>query len=162
MTEISTGKPPHYDVEYDEILAIQICNGLRPEFAKGTPECYIQLANQCMDANPPNRPTASYIYDAISRWYNIVDRGVAEDKNELTILRAFQYADTIIPTLSVELPVIPNDKLTSKLLNFKNLSEPINSSFIPPLEMLNKDMCYFELLKLFIFYQIGANFIFWN
>ncbi|RIB04082.1 kinase-like domain-containing protein, partial [Gigaspora rosea] len=30
MTEISTGKPPYYDVEYDEALAIQICNGLRP------------------------------------------------------------------------------------------------------------------------------------
>ncbi|CAG8665735.1 301_t:CDS:1, partial [Gigaspora margarita] len=85
-------------------------------------------------------PTASYIYDALSRWYNIVDRGVAKDKNELTILKAFQHADTIIQMLSVELPVTSKDKLTSKLLNFKNLSEPINSSFISPLEVLNNDM----------------------
>ncbi|RIB23021.1 hypothetical protein C2G38_2033095 [Gigaspora rosea] len=35
--KISTGIPPHYDIEYDEELAIQICNGLRPEFAKNTP-----------------------------------------------------------------------------------------------------------------------------
>ncbi|CAG8684141.1 31809_t:CDS:1, partial [Gigaspora margarita] len=51
----------------------------------------------------------------------------ARDKNELSILKAFQFADKIIPTLSNELPICPKDKLTSKLLNFKNLSEPINS-----------------------------------
>ncbi|CAG8815380.1 10632_t:CDS:1, partial [Gigaspora rosea] len=52
------------------------------------------------------------------------------DRDELTILRAFQSADEIIPTLSTELPVCPRDKLTSKLLTFKNLSEPVNSSLL--------------------------------
>ncbi|CAG8786275.1 16725_t:CDS:2, partial [Gigaspora rosea] len=52
---------------------------------------------------------------------------VAENKNELTILYAFKTADEIIPTLSTELPNYSKDKLTSKLLNFKNLSGPINS-----------------------------------
>ncbi|RIB30306.1 kinase-like domain-containing protein [Gigaspora rosea] len=132
MAEISTGKPPHYDIEYDESLAIQICNGLRPGFAKGTPECYTKLANQCMDANPSNRPTTSYICDELSRWHKIIDNGSAKDRDrdELTILRAFQSADEIIPTLSTELPVCPRDKLTSKLLTFKNLSEPVNSSLL--------------------------------
>ncbi|RIB23953.1 kinase-like domain-containing protein [Gigaspora rosea] len=104
MTEISTGKPPHYKVEYDEILAIKICNGLRPEFTKGTPVCYIQLANKCMDANPSNRPNASEIHKNLLDWYKIVD---AKGKNRLTILNAFISADEIIPTLSTELP---NDK----------------------------------------------------
>ncbi|CAG8546204.1 11818_t:CDS:2 [Dentiscutata heterogama] len=45
--------------------------------------------------------------------------------------------DAIIPTLSTELPICLKDKLTSKLLNFKNLSEPINSSFISPVKSLN-------------------------
>ncbi|RIB17331.1 hypothetical protein C2G38_1441263 [Gigaspora rosea] len=128
MTEMSTGRPPHYDIEYDEILAIKICNGLRPEFAEGTPECYIQLANQCMDSNPSNRPTASYIYGELSKWYNIVVRGVAKNKHELTILKSFQAADAIISTLPTKLPICTKDKLTSKLLNFRGLSEPINSS----------------------------------
>ncbi|RIB26523.1 hypothetical protein C2G38_2064672, partial [Gigaspora rosea] len=127
MTEVSTGKPPHYKVEYDEILAIKICNGLRPEFANGTPDCYIQLANECMDADPFNRPNASDIHENLSEWYEIVDNNVAKDKNELTILNAFKTADEIIPTLSTELPNYSKDKLTSKLLNFKNLSGPINS-----------------------------------
>ncbi|RIB17330.1 hypothetical protein C2G38_2246446 [Gigaspora rosea] len=127
MTEMSTGRPPHYDIEYDEILAIKICNGLRPEFAEGTPECYIQLANQCMDSNPSNRPTASYIYGELSKWYNIVDRDFAKNKNELTILKSFQAADAIISTLPTELPICAKDKLTSKLLTFRGLSDPINS-----------------------------------
>ncbi|CAG8620628.1 13215_t:CDS:2, partial [Gigaspora rosea] len=45
----------------------------------------------------------------------------------------FQSADKIIQTLPTELPICPKDKLTSKLLNFKNLSEPIN---FPPAELL--------------------------
>ncbi|CAG8800481.1 9956_t:CDS:1, partial [Gigaspora margarita] len=40
---MSTGKLPHYNNAYNEALAIQICNGLRPELAKDTPECYAQL-----------------------------------------------------------------------------------------------------------------------
>ncbi|CAG8840879.1 5631_t:CDS:1, partial [Gigaspora margarita] len=47
----------------------------------------------------------------------------------------FQFADAVIPTLSTELPIYPKDKLTSKLLNFKNLSVPINSSFITPVKL---------------------------
>ncbi|CAG8836835.1 29873_t:CDS:1, partial [Gigaspora margarita] len=64
-------------------------------------------------------PTTSSIYDKLSRRYNIVDRNVAKDKDELVILKAFQFADAIIPTLSTELPIYSKDKLTSKLLNFK-------------------------------------------
>ncbi|RIB18999.1 kinase-like domain-containing protein [Gigaspora rosea] len=124
MTEMSTGRPPHYNVEYDEILAVQICKGLRPEFAQGTPECYIQLANQCMDAIPSNRPSAHDIYDKLLRWFDIVNYSVAYNKDELIILKAFQSADEIIPTLSIELPACPKDKLTSKLLTFGNISEP--------------------------------------
>ncbi|CAG8800645.1 18265_t:CDS:1, partial [Gigaspora margarita] len=48
--------------------------------------------------------------------------------NELVILKAFQLADAVIPKLTTELPVCPQNKLTSKLLNFKNLPEPVNSS----------------------------------
>ncbi|CAG8802408.1 18943_t:CDS:1, partial [Gigaspora rosea] len=43
----------------------------------------------------------------------------------------------IIPTLSSKLPIYPKDKLTSKLFNFKNLSEPINNSSTTALNTLN-------------------------
>ncbi|CAG8820599.1 6253_t:CDS:1, partial [Gigaspora margarita] len=47
-------------------------NGLHPEFAKNTLECYIKLANKCMDANPFNRPSVSYIRGELIKWYNLV------------------------------------------------------------------------------------------
>ncbi|CAG8838598.1 14131_t:CDS:1, partial [Gigaspora margarita] len=39
-------------------------------------------------------------------------RGVAMDKNELTIINSFRAADAIISTLSIELPIYTEDKLT--------------------------------------------------
>jgi serine/threonine protein kinase len=68
MVEMSTGKPPYGNVPHDEKLALAICNGLRPRVAKGTPKCYIDLVNQCLDANPENRPSAETLYDVISNW----------------------------------------------------------------------------------------------
>ncbi|CAG8711118.1 21367_t:CDS:1, partial [Racocetra persica] len=57
-------------------------------------------------------PTASDIHGNLSRWYRILDNSAAEDNNELAILRAFQSADEIIPTLSTEFPNCTKDKLT--------------------------------------------------
>ncbi|RGB32985.1 kinase-like domain-containing protein, partial [Rhizophagus diaphanus] len=58
ITELSSGKPPFYKRKHDINLALEICNGLRPEFGKGTPEIYKKLAYKCMSANPDQRPTA--------------------------------------------------------------------------------------------------------
>ncbi|RGB28781.1 hypothetical protein C1646_715227, partial [Rhizophagus diaphanus] len=52
MTKFSSGKPPFHKRKHDAILALEICNGLRPEFGKGTPEIYKKLAYRCMNAIP--------------------------------------------------------------------------------------------------------------
>ncbi|CAG8761384.1 620_t:CDS:1, partial [Racocetra persica] len=57
-------------------------------------------------------PTASVIHDELSKWYRILNNSSAKDKNELAILKAFQSANAIIPTLSTKLPACPKDKLT--------------------------------------------------
>ncbi|CAG8530815.1 2848_t:CDS:2 [Dentiscutata heterogama] len=69
--------------------------------------------------------TASYIYNRLLKWSSILYSDAAKDKAELAILKEFQYANAIIPTLSTGLPICPKDKLTSKLLNFKNLNSTI-------------------------------------
>ncbi|RIB30914.1 kinase-like domain-containing protein [Gigaspora rosea] len=132
MAEISTGKPPYYDIDYDEKLAIRICNGLRPEFAKGTPEFYIQLANQCMDVNPSSRPTASDIHTKLTIWYNVISNYAEMFKDGLVIKEAFASADLTIPTLLTTIPNYSQDKLTSKLLNFQDLPSPLNPLVISP------------------------------
>ncbi|CAG8623678.1 16951_t:CDS:1, partial [Gigaspora rosea] len=55
------------------------------------------------------------------------DNEVVKDKYELTILKSFQAADAISSILSTELPICTKNKLINKLLNFRGLSEPINS-----------------------------------
>ncbi|RGB28018.1 kinase-like domain-containing protein, partial [Rhizophagus diaphanus] len=59
MAELSTGKPPFYNRKHDANLALEIYNGIRPEFGKGTPEIYKELAHKCMNADSNQRPTAN-------------------------------------------------------------------------------------------------------
>src|SRR5436305_7346278 len=65
LVEVSTGKPPYGSVPHDEKLALAICNGLRPRIAKGIPQCYIDLVNQCLDANPEKRPSGVDLWNKI-------------------------------------------------------------------------------------------------
>ena len=69
MAELSSGKPPFHKRKHDISLAIEICNGLRPEFGKGTPEVYKKLAHRCMNANPNQRPTTNELYDIFYFWH---------------------------------------------------------------------------------------------
>ncbi|RIB03790.1 hypothetical protein C2G38_2048985 [Gigaspora rosea] len=53
MTEITTGQRAFDGRKFDAILGADICGkGLRPEFALGTPKCYIELAEKCMNSDP--------------------------------------------------------------------------------------------------------------
>ncbi|RIB23529.1 kinase-like domain-containing protein [Gigaspora rosea] len=61
MSEMSTGQRPFDGYQFNEELAVKICIGLRPEFAQGTPECYIKLAKQCMEPDPKKRPNARQV-----------------------------------------------------------------------------------------------------
>jgi len=65
MAELSSGKPPFYKKKHDTSLALAICNGLRPEFGKGTPEVYKKLAYRCMNAISNQRPTANELQDIL-------------------------------------------------------------------------------------------------
>src|SRR6266542_3877946 len=69
MAELSSGNPPFYDKKDDISLSLDICNGYRPEFGKGTPKFYKKLANRCMNANPNQRLTANELSDILYFWY---------------------------------------------------------------------------------------------
>ena len=114
MVEVSTGKPPYGNVPHDEKLALAICNGLRPRVAKGTPQCYIDVVNQCLDANPEKRP-------AFELW-DITRNLLLKDKE-------FVDADKIISQeSSLETATNSEAFYTSRLMSFTNLSKPINST----------------------------------
>ena len=114
MVEVSTGKPPYGNVPHDGKLALAICNGLRPRVAKGTPQFYIDLVNQCLDANPEKRPSSDTLWKMISNWPGD---------------RKFINANEIISQdYSSETVINPEAIYTSRFMSFTNLSRPINST----------------------------------
>jgi serine/threonine protein kinase len=83
MAELSSGKPPFYNRKHDASLALGICNGLRPEFGKGTPEIYKKLAHKCMNANSNQRPTANELHNVMSFWFHsLCDYKIYQEKEK--------------------------------------------------------------------------------
>ncbi|RIB05428.1 kinase-like domain-containing protein [Gigaspora rosea] len=102
MAEITTGKRPYYGFKLDSEFAFDIVfNGLRPEFAEGTPDCYIELAKECMDSDPQNRPTAECVHLKINHWKTILEAENLTDNEELYIKKQFIDADNIINKTSL-------------------------------------------------------------
>ncbi|GBB99965.1 hypothetical protein RclHR1_00370006 [Rhizophagus clarus] len=66
MYFVATGKQPFANCAHDNTLAVNICNGIRPEISeKGVPKCYIDLMKKCLDSNPENRPIVNEIEELI-------------------------------------------------------------------------------------------------
>ena len=69
--------------------------GIRLEFAPGTPDCYIKLANRCMDPDSQKRPTAVDITSKLYKWNRSIDN--SNDIDEIKM--QFLEADKIRPNL---------------------------------------------------------------
>ncbi|RIB00422.1 kinase-like domain-containing protein [Gigaspora rosea] len=107
FTQVADIYGPFDGQKFDIELAVKICEGSRPEFALGTPKCYIELVEKCMDSDPKERPNAYYIRKTIDRWLNKID---SSDDNE--IKRQFLDADKVIKSLPI--PKHPDEMYTSK------------------------------------------------
>ncbi|GBB97035.1 hypothetical protein RclHR1_00290033 [Rhizophagus clarus] len=71
MYFVATGKQPFANRAHDEFLALDICNGIRPEINEPeAPKCYIDLMKKCWDSNPNNRSNAVEIERLIRSFYN--------------------------------------------------------------------------------------------
>ncbi|CAI2177168.1 5291_t:CDS:2 [Funneliformis geosporum] len=56
--EFMTGLLPYNDVAHEELLAIRICEGLRPSSNYKVPQKILDVIQQCWDADPAKRPDA--------------------------------------------------------------------------------------------------------
>lgn len=63
---------PFYGHSFGVELALEICFGKRPDFALGTPNCYIKFAELCMHSDSQKRPTAETIHNKLSEWHVLV------------------------------------------------------------------------------------------
>ncbi|RGB34896.1 kinase-like domain-containing protein [Rhizophagus diaphanus] len=136
MAELSSGRPPFYKRNHDINLALEICNGLRPEFEIGTPEIYKKLAYKCMNANSNQRPTAQELYDIILFWHESCYHSKYYQEKEKfgykgkEVRIAFEEADKGISNISTSYYKNPDAIYTSRLFTFNNLVKPVNSSII--------------------------------
>jgi serine/threonine protein kinase/Leucine-rich repeat (LRR) protein len=66
--EILSGLSPYYDRAHDVHLALEICQGLRPQFQIKIPQLLEDLIKKCWDADPAKRPTASELEKILRDW----------------------------------------------------------------------------------------------
>ncbi|POG61261.1 kinase-like domain-containing protein [Rhizophagus irregularis DAOM 181602=DAOM 197198] len=151
MAELSSGRPPFHNNKHDFNLSLAICNGLRPEFGKGTPEFYKKLAYKCMNANPNERPTAEELKYIFDFWIvSIEDRNNGIEKfgyKGKEIKAAFEEADKEIPNISPSYEKNSDAVYTSRAFTFSNLlPKPVNSSIIT--SYVNNEVCDSQLIDL--------------
>ncbi|EXX62737.1 kinase-like domain-containing protein [Rhizophagus irregularis DAOM 181602=DAOM 197198] len=133
--EICTGFPPYYNIAHDEFLAIKICHGLRPKCDYKIPQLIVDIINQCWDTDPLKRPNANELHESIWKLYE----GISYNKVDSVICEQVKEADETNKksSSSVQSPISSTSTLSymthpqavyiSRLLNFKNLPEPINA-----------------------------------
>ncbi|RIB11711.1 kinase-like domain-containing protein [Gigaspora rosea] len=132
MAEMSTGQRPFDGRKFDVKLSVEICRGLRPEFAPETPNCYIELAEKCMNSDPQKRPSAFDIRGTIEDWLRRMDDNAKikysflkiDDNDE--IKKQFLEADKVIKSLPI--PKHPDEMYTSKIISTKIISKAIKDS----------------------------------
>ncbi|GBC09628.1 hypothetical protein RclHR1_00900014 [Rhizophagus clarus] len=126
MTEFSSGFPPYFNKgNMNEVaFVLSICDGLRPDFGKGTPEIYKSLANKCMDANPEKRPTATELYDIITYWNECIGEDINNDDAK-KIRMEFLTADEDIPNVQ---QLFERNSESSNSFNFEHMSKLIDFS----------------------------------
>jgi serine/threonine protein kinase len=96
MYFVATGRQPFSDCAHDEILALEICGGNRPEIIElEAPKCYIDLMKRCWDSNPDNRPDAIEI-EKIIELFNISyqsDEKLEKNQQNYEIEKQFEEAE---------------------------------------------------------------------
>jgi serine/threonine protein kinase len=135
MYEVIQGLPPYHDISHDKLLAIKICQGLRPKFKIKVLQLILYLIKRCLDADPSNRPNAKEIKKILVNWKKETNsRRYCQTELVKQIEEAEEMnnnlSDTTTPSISLSLSYETHSEAiyTSRLLNFNNLPEPKNSN----------------------------------
>ena len=127
MAELSSGNIPFHNKKHDLNLALDICNGFRPEFGKGTPEIYKKLAYKCMNADPNQRPKADELNQILLLWYHSIYGEIFGYEGKI-IKDIFQEANKEIPSISTSFEKFSNTMHASQVFTFGNLPKPATNS----------------------------------
>jgi serine/threonine protein kinase len=167
MNEFLSEEIPYNDIPHNEFLAIKICKGLRPKISKDAPKLLADLIIKCWDAEIENRPIAKELYKIFKKWNDeIKDNENGENSQNSEIYSQIVECDKIgekkFENVSDEdksknIQTHPQAIYTSRLLNFKNLPKPVNSSDLSPFQFNSGNLpiffygIHFTILILLLF-----------
>ena len=139
MNEFLSEEIPYNDISHDYTLAVKICKGLRPKISEDTPKLLEDLIMKCWDAKSENRLTAKELYQVLKKWNDgkrNVDSEIYSQIKECEKIR-----ENKLKNRSKDKPkniqTHPQAIYTSRLLNFKNLPEPVNSTDLSSFQVVN-------------------------
>ncbi|CAG8555762.1 16716_t:CDS:10, partial [Acaulospora morrowiae] len=137
--EITIGMPPFDDYIFKGDLALEILDGLRPNFAPGTPDFYVDFAKLCMNSDPQERPTAKVIFQKLEKWYgfieeldeieidedniNVVELDELDEPEKIEISNKFWESDEIAKQLPVTMQKHQDDAYTSQFIDTDDISQ---------------------------------------
>ena len=147
MNELMSEEIPYHDIPHDQILTFGICQGLRPKISEDTPKLLADLIMKCWDAKVESRPTAKELDQILNKW-NIECGGGGygsyscnnkiDENSEIHILieecKKIRENKPVKNKPKTIHQTHPQAIYTSRLLNFKNLPEPVNSSDLSPFQ----------------------------
>ncbi|CAB5308949.1 unnamed protein product [Rhizophagus irregularis] len=136
MYFVATGRQPFYNRAHDNLLALDICNGGRPEINEPeAPRFYIDLMKKCWDLNPKNRPNINEVDEVITSLHKSsgVDIFIVENEEiEMQFKEAEEYRKANLSSIkNYQADTHPQAIYTSRLLNpfTKNLSQSYNEDY---------------------------------
>ncbi|GBC09363.1 hypothetical protein RclHR1_00880017 [Rhizophagus clarus] len=123
MYFVATGRQPFENCAHDQYLALDICEGTRPEInEQGVPEYCIDIMKMCWDSNPKKRPTANEIEKLIDVYNSERSKEIAKQNDN-----ADEYRKANLLSVENNQPIAthPQAYYTSRLLNSftKDLSD---------------------------------------
>ena len=120
----ATGRQPFANRAHDGILALDICNGIRPEINEPEiPKCYVDLMKKCWDPSPENRPNSIKIHELVLQFRksyvgDIFFTGMYENEIEKQYKEAEEYRKANLSSIKNNQSTShPKAYYTSRLLN---------------------------------------------
>ncbi|UZO12896.1 uncharacterized protein OCT59_004404 [Rhizophagus irregularis] len=131
MNEFMSEEITYNDISHDNNLAVKICKGFRPKISEDTPKLIADLIIKCWDAKAENRPTAKELRQIIFKY----DKEKEDENSEISYqikecekIKKNKLKNRKNKNKSKNLQTHPQAIYTSRLLNFENLPEPVNST----------------------------------
>ncbi|GBB98188.1 hypothetical protein RclHR1_03160008 [Rhizophagus clarus] len=142
MNELLSEEIPFNDIPHDKFLAIKICSGLRPNISNNVPKLLAELIIKCWDAEIENRPTTKELYETLKKWDEEENNELSSQIEKCDEIRIKEFESRSNEDRTMIVKMHPQAIYTSRLLNFKNLPEPVNSSNLLSCQLNSADAKY--------------------